>query len=255
MKLIKVSEGKRRLRLFISILVAIFVYLFCLTIRNLYWDYVFIIYPIYSAISYLVMFLAITAVYWVLEGFHNNDTAKSKIKIYEANNLFDISKLFGIVCHKALMDFSGIKNKDGQEYKKANEMIEESWHEVALLYAFGLTSLCMLSVDQGFLNSNVAKDFAEKVANKIAELNLKESQKYFSEYTDPIRIKKRSEDKVDKMNLLVFEAYKSSSKYDNLGDLVKPINEHIENITGVTDGLFKDLSPILLTQINKKLAL
>ena len=79
---IKVSEGKRRLRVVVSALVAIFFYI--AIYRNTWRPdgaEIFISIPISAVLCGAISYLAMNCIYWVVEGFERDKTKKLAFKI------------------------------------------------------------------------------------------------------------------------------------------------------------------------------
>jgi hypothetical protein len=79
--IIKVSEGKRRLRLFVSVLLAVGVYTYLLVDDYILRDEeIFVEFPLVGVAVYLVTYFLVTLTYWVVEGFEKEKKEKKEKK-------------------------------------------------------------------------------------------------------------------------------------------------------------------------------
>lgn len=256
----KVSEGKKRLRLLVSSLIATATYIyFFVNEWSVDTGEALLAFPLLSALGFGLAFILFSAIYWVLDGFSKHgQEAKSQTPTTDAKILFRVSEPFSIAFQKLLVDFSGMYQSQDVVSVKVRDQISESWKKTALLYAYGVVSVCMYSKDVNYMKSNVARDFADKIADEYSRLSIEEDKKYFPKYADTNASVELARGEVIKISELVLQICREFSKNESLGDPFKPLNEYVVEITGMNDtNTLEKLgktAKMFTTMINKKLA-
>ncbi len=111
---VKVGEGKRRLRLFISALLAISAYVYLIV--NAYGtneEEVFIEFPLTSIATFFVVYLLISLSYWVIEGFNEEDKKKTVTPVKEHTTRQDADSLATSFIRNAGNNFDRFCSKEG----------------------------------------------------------------------------------------------------------------------------------------------
>lgn len=152
---LSLSEGKKRLRILISSVFFVLTYLYLIISDDWVKDEEFFItYPFYSLLSFSFVFLLVTGVYWVWDGFKKDN----EVSTLRASNseVFQITNDASLEILKVLYDtYVPILKKITGE---VDEEYFNSWTDPALIYAFGLTYICVLRYEPNFLeNSSRAK--------------------------------------------------------------------------------------------------
>ena len=92
---IKVTEGKRRLRLSISGFLAIGTYIYLIAdAYRLEIESILIGFPFISTLAFGLAYLIVTILYWILEGFENEITDTDVLPLNNSNNDESIESLY-----------------------------------------------------------------------------------------------------------------------------------------------------------------
>ena len=243
--LFKTSEGKRRLRILASFLIAIGTYIYLLNNEYRVDDgELFFKFPIISIIASSIVFLLFTAFYWVLEGFSKKDNNINSInfnsKILSVKELLQAADEATIEFHSRLINMAGLEKKTGNsKIDTIDEKVIKSWERPALVYAFGLTCICALKTNKKFIKTNQAMVFTQKVADRLLALPHNELFKKYKINIEPSKAKKNAfKDLEFALNSALYYFKKRGKNIDQL----QPLIEYVSDNTGLKEP--SDLSNI-----------
>lgn len=187
----KINEGKRRLRLFLSILAAVISYIFlCVTEWDLDQEDIFFFFPLISALFFLILFFLVTAIYWVLEGFENEAKENDQI-------LFDICLSGSESLLKEKSRFKDQPVEDNDLLSKMKGDLSATFMLASISYSFGLVCYSALKIDVDFLSSDLGKDFTRLVLYKLIEIDATSFDKGLDDEKVIARSKKAINDAVE----------------------------------------------------------
>tara|TARA_R110002049_G_scaffold309283_1_gene520077 strand:- start:6444 stop:7217 length:774 start_codon:yes stop_codon:yes gene_type:complete len=256
MNFFNTTEGKRRLRLFLSIASLIIAYFVCILVwdRRLKAGHIFILFPLISLATSVCIFLITSAFYWVLEGFNKDNTTNVVTPKNNSEQLFKVSENYGVVFHESLIAISQMaENKD----LSLIEQIFESWKKTAFIYTFGLTSLCLLMKEKDFFNHPSAKEFLSNAANKYTSLSIEEDKIFFPELCNPEKSKQLALNEVHKIIKIIIEISLNFEKNQQTEDPLGNLNEYVAEVVGLTDqeqmNKIRSIGKSILSEINKSL--
>jgi len=162
---IKVSEGKRRLRILVVALVVIFSYI---SIYRNTWRIdefdMFIVMPILAVLCGLIGYLAINCIYWVIEGFESK--AKNDEQV-----LFDICLSGSEILLNEKSDFKNLSVEDNELLSKMKGDLTASFEIASISYSFSLVCCSALKIDIDFFSSDTGEDFTKLVMSKLVHID------------------------------------------------------------------------------------
>ena len=162
---IQVSEGKRRLRLITSILVAIatYVYLYInewsLDVEN-----IFLHFPLISALFYVISFSLLTSVYWVLEGFEKEKDTPDIL-------LFDICMSGADTLTNKISKFSELPVGNNNFLSKMSADLDSTILLESITLSFSLVCYSMLKIDKDFFSTYLSNQFTESIMHKLIKID------------------------------------------------------------------------------------
>ncbi len=255
---IKVSEGKRRLRIVVTALVAIFSYI---TIYQNTWgageDEIFIGIPILAALCGVIGYLAMNCIYWVVEGFEKDKTKKISARNITGLELFEIADGAAIEFYGTLSSIANLKKMGDEKLDHMFKLVTLSWEKTALAYAYGLVSICMLKNQKTYLHSKAAQEFSEVVVERFIYLSKKENSQMANMEHDPARAKEYAEEQIKKVIVAVLSFAEAIIKKTNKDPLYS-LNSYVTEITGLKEPshmqAMGESGKTLLQKINNVLA-
>lgn len=233
---IKVSEGKKRLRLLVSVLVAIatYIYFFVNEYRVSNGE-ALVQFPVLAVLGFVAAFILITAAYWVLDGFEKENVRKFNARTITGLELFEIADGASVEFQGKLISMAGLTKTGNEKLDNINKMIIESWQQPALAYAFALTCICMLKNQKTFLQSSAAKGFAEAVSDRLRYLSDREAAKLTDKKSDPVKSKEYSDSQVKRMILGVMFFSENMMKRTKGTEPLQSLNDYVAEITGLKE--------------------
>lgn len=256
--IVKASEGKKRLRLFVSVLVSIATYIcFLINEYDVRPEEAFLAFPLFSVLGFGVAFCFITAAYWVIDGFENENARKFSASNVTGLELFEIADGASVEFQSKLIKIAGLEKTGDEQLDNINQMIFESWLQPSLAYTFALTCICMLKSQKMFLQSNSAKEFVEMVSSRLRDLSDLDSAKLMNEKRDPVKAKEYSDSQVKRMILGALFFLDNIMKRTKGTDPLEALNDYVAEITGLKESVhyekMSEAGKILLGKINKQL--
>jgi hypothetical protein len=256
---IKVSEGKKRLRLLVSVLVAIATYIyFFVNEYRVNTGEALVGFPLLAALGFVLAFILITAAYWVIDGFEKENVKKYNVRNITGLELFEIADGASIEFQGKLISIAGLTKTENEKLDNINKMIIESWQQPALAYTFALTCICMLKNQKTFLQSSAAKDFAETVSDRLRYLSNKEAATLTDKKRDPIKSKDYSDSQVKRMIIGVLYFSENMMKRTKGTEPLQSLNDYVAEITGLKEPAhyekITEAGKTLLGKINNVLA-
>lgn len=291
MGILQIDEGRKRLRIAAAVVAAIVTYLYLLgsSYRVLVEDQIlrekmFFEFPFIAAVVAGVTFLAVTGIYWVLEGFHptkriqqTNPTATRRparplpnvgsnvghsdrpTRTKTPNVLFEVTVSAAKELQQVLVQKGtpmGPVNTGNMRLDGLFSDMYEYWQQGCLAYCYGLTCLFMLKEQPGFLKSDLADKFSASVLHRMVELAKKNNENFNIPNDNEERIIKNSSDDMKKVIVCVLDFAKQLNTKER--DPLHLLNTYLANITGLKEKEHFDLmtrtSKELMRKIENKLA-